>query len=62
MIRMPFYTNAARLWPVSVGLVPKYLVDLVQWLAGADHAMIGYGPKPDAAERLAMEKKHSELN
>lgn len=62
VIRMPFYTNVARIWPIGVGLIPKYLVDLAQWLAGADHAMSGYGPRPDAAERLAMEKKHFDMN
>jgi hypothetical protein len=53
---MPFYTQAARFWSVGVGIAPKFLVDFVQWLAGADHAMIEYGPKPDAGERLIQEK------
>lgn len=57
VIRMPFYTQAARIWSVGVGFVPKRLVDLVQWLSGADHAMSEYGPKPDAAERLLEEKR-----
>jgi hypothetical protein len=57
VIRMPFYTQAARIWSVGVGIVPKALVDLVQWIAGADTAMSDYGPKPDAAERLAEERR-----
>jgi len=54
-IRMPFYTNFARIWSVGVGIVPKWLVDFVQWLSAADFAMIDYGPKPDAAEKLLAE-------
>lgn len=61
-IRMPFYTQAARFCTIGVGIVPKWLIDLVQWVAGADHAMVGYGPRPDAAERLAMERVHQTLN
>jgi all-trans-retinol dehydrogenase (NAD+) len=53
---MPFYTNFARIWSVGVGIVPKWLVDFVQWLSAADFAMIDYGPKPDAAEMLLAEK------
>jgi all-trans-retinol dehydrogenase (NAD+) len=56
VIRMPFYTETSRFWSVGVGIVPKWLVDLVQRLAGADHAMLGYGPRPDAAERLLEER------
>ena len=62
VIRMPFYTQMARFWAIGVGIAPSWLVDLVQWAVGADHAMMGYGPRPDAAERLAMEKKHTEMN
>ena len=62
VIRMPFYTQMARFWTPGVGVAPSWLVDLVQWVAGADFAMIGYGPRPDAAERLEMEKKHMEMN
>ena len=54
---MPFYTQFSRFWSVAVGIVPKWLVDFVQRLSGADHAMLGYGPKPDAAERLLEERK-----
>jgi len=54
-IRMPFYTNFGRIWSVGVGIVPKWLVDFVQWLSAADFAMIDYGPKPDAAEKLLAE-------
>ena len=57
VIRMPFYTQFSRFWSVEVGIVPKWLVDFVQRLSGADHAMLGYGPKPDAAERLLEERK-----
>jgi hypothetical protein len=62
VIRMPFYTQIARFWTIGVGIAPTWLVDLVQWMSGADHAMVGYGPRPDAAERLQMEKKDSEMD
>ena len=54
---MPFYTNFARIWSVGVGVVPKWLVDFVQWLSAADYSMSEYGPKPDAAEKLLAEKQ-----
>ncbi|KAK8861319.1 hypothetical protein IAR55_002138 [Kwoniella newhampshirensis] len=57
-IRLPWYTQAARLMGDGVGLVPAWLRDFLQSIAGADHAMRAYGPKPDAAERLAMERLH----
>jgi all-trans-retinol dehydrogenase (NAD+) len=57
VIRLPFYTNVARVWSVGVGIVPKRVIDLVQRFVGADFAMSEYGPKPDAAERLLEEKK-----
>jgi len=56
-IRMPFYTNFARIWSVGVGVVPKWLVDFVQRLSAADYSMFEYGPKPDAAEKLLAEKQ-----
>jgi len=42
---------------VGVGVVPKWLVDFVQWLSAADYSMSEYGPKPDAAEKLLAEKQ-----
>ncbi|WVQ73872.1 hypothetical protein IAR50_003453 [Cryptococcus sp. DSM 104548] len=56
VIRLPFYTNLARLSGEGVGLVPAWMRDFVQWLSGADFAMKGYGPSPDAGERLAAER------
>jgi hypothetical protein len=55
IIRLPFYAQLLRVWGPPVGILPKPLVDLVQWLVGADTAMKKYGPKPDAAERLHAE-------
>ncbi|RXK38820.1 hypothetical protein M231_03875 [Tremella mesenterica] len=52
VIRLPFYSNLARFMGPAVGIVPKWGVDLLQRIAGADHAMRSYGPHPDAAERL----------
>lgn len=57
---MPFYTNIARIWSIGVGIVPKWLVDFVQWLSGSDFAMAEYGPNPDAAEKLLAEKSQRE--
>lgn len=62
VIRMPFYTQIARFWTIGVGVAPSWLVDLVQWMAGADHAMVGYGPRPDAAECLQKEKEQMETD
>ncbi|GFZ42843.1 hypothetical protein JCM24511_00561 [Saitozyma sp. JCM 24511] len=55
--RLPWYTHAARGMGVGVGVVPKWMADLLQRLAGADHAMSAYGPKPDAGERLLAERR-----
>ncbi|WWD08643.1 hypothetical protein V865_006756 [Kwoniella europaea PYCC6329] len=54
IIRLPFYTNLARVINDSVGVVPSWMRDLLQRIAGADHAMKEYGPKPDAVQRLAI--------
>ncbi|WVQ94409.1 hypothetical protein IAU59_001488 [Kwoniella sp. CBS 9459] len=56
VIRLPFYTQAARFMGDAVGVVPSWLRDVLQRIAGADHAMKEYGPRPDAAERLLEEK------
>ncbi|ODO09319.1 hypothetical protein I350_02919 [Cryptococcus amylolentus CBS 6273] len=56
VIRLPFYTNLARFSGDGVGLVPAWMRDLMQWLLGADHVMKGYGPSPDAGERLEVER------
>ncbi|WVN90403.1 uncharacterized protein L203_105639 [Cryptococcus depauperatus CBS 7841] len=58
IIRLPSYTNLARFSGDAVGLVPAWMRDFVQWLSGADHAMTEYGPRPDAGERLAMERRN----
>lgn len=52
VIRLPAYSHLARFTGVSVGIVPKWLIDLVQWVTRADWGMAEYGPKPDAAEKL----------
>ncbi|WVW79729.1 hypothetical protein I302_101699 [Kwoniella bestiolae CBS 10118] len=57
IIRLPFYTNLARIINDCVGVVPSWMRDLIQRVAGADHAMVEYGPRPDAAQRLAMERE-----
>ncbi|WVR04044.1 hypothetical protein IAU60_001043 [Kwoniella sp. DSM 27419] len=57
VIRLPMYTNLGRIWGNGPGLIPAWLMDIVQGLAGADHAMRDYGPQPDAAERLAAERQ-----
>ncbi|ORX36408.1 hypothetical protein BD324DRAFT_656836 [Kockovaella imperatae] len=57
VIRLPWYTNLARIMGPGVGIVPKWLADLLQWIAGADQAMSEYGPKPDAGERLLVERR-----
>ncbi|OWZ26062.1 hypothetical protein C349_07099 [Cryptococcus neoformans var. grubii Br795] len=57
IIRLPFYSNFARFCGDAVGLVPAGARDFVQWLSGADHAMKGYGPTPDAGERLLAERQ-----
>ncbi|AAW45076.2 retinal short-chain dehydrogenase/reductase, putative [Cryptococcus deneoformans JEC21] len=63
IIRLPFYSNFARLCGDAVGLVPAGVRDFVQWLSGADYAMKGYGPTPDAGERLLAERQsHTPLN
>jgi len=59
VIRLPWYSNAARLMGDAVGLVPAWLRDLLQRIAGADIAMRAYGPHPDAAERLEAERKQA---
>ena len=59
-IRLPAFTQALRFWGPAVGIIPKVLVDLVQGAVGADWAMRGYGPRPDAGERLVMERKAGE--
>lgn len=60
MIRLPFYSQVARVWSVGVGVVPKWVGDVVQWLSGADRAMREYGPRPDAGERLAARRAQRE--
>ncbi|WWC59961.1 uncharacterized protein I303_102524 [Kwoniella dejecticola CBS 10117] len=57
IIRLPFYTQLSRFLGDGVGVVPSWTRDMIQRIAGADHAMRAYGPKPDAAERLALEKE-----
>ncbi|WWC87535.1 uncharacterized protein L201_002425 [Kwoniella dendrophila CBS 6074] len=57
IIRLPFYTNASRFINDFVGITPNWLKDFVQHVSGADHAMVDYGPKPDAAERLIAERE-----
>lgn len=57
VIRLPFYTEMARIWGVSVGMAPKWLTDLAQRVSGADWAMRGFGPRPDAGERLESSRK-----
>ncbi|WWD16779.1 hypothetical protein CI109_101211 [Kwoniella shandongensis] len=57
IIRLPWYTNGARFMGDGTGLIPAWLRDALQWVAGADFAMREYGPRPDAAERLAAEKE-----
>ncbi|KIR58084.1 hypothetical protein I314_06049 [Cryptococcus bacillisporus CA1873] len=57
VIRLPFYSNFARLCGDAVGLIPAGLRDFVQWLSGADHAMKGYGLTPDAGELLLVERQ-----
>ncbi|WVF66797.1 hypothetical protein IAT40_001539 [Kwoniella sp. CBS 6097] len=57
VVRLPFYTQAARFMGDGVGLVPSWLRDVLQRIAGADHAMMEYGPHPDAAERLLKDKQ-----
>ncbi|KAK6906952.1 hypothetical protein L486_04327 [Kwoniella mangroviensis CBS 10435] len=57
IIRLPFYTNLARVINDSVGVVPSWMRDLIQRIAGADYAMKEYGSKPDAAERLAVDRQ-----
>ncbi|EIW82293.1 retinal short-chain dehydrogenase reductase [Coniophora puteana RWD-64-598 SS2] len=56
ILRLPFYANFAPYLP----LLPSYLRDLGQWLAGADYAMEGFqkvtGRRPEEGE-LAT-KKH----
>ena len=52
MIRLPFYSNLARVWGVGVGVVPKWLVDLGQSVTGADWAVRDYGPEIDAGDKL----------
>lgn len=58
VIRLPFYSHFARFLGVGVGVSPKWVVDGAQWVSGADWAMSGYGPKPDAGERLNMKRRH----
>ena len=60
IIRLPWYTNFARFLSPGVGVFPKWLGDLLQWIAGANHAMKDYGPKPDAAERMLAESNENE--
>ncbi|WRT65434.1 uncharacterized protein IL334_002377 [Kwoniella shivajii] len=56
-IRLPFYTNAARFLGEGFGFIPCWLRDTIQHIAGADHAMRHYGPRPDAAEKLQLERE-----
>ncbi|ORY29556.1 hypothetical protein BCR39DRAFT_574881 [Naematelia encephala] len=56
VIRLPFYSQAARVLGTGAGLVPHWLRDLLQWIANADLSMAAYGPKPDAGERLQAER------
>ncbi|WVQ83557.1 hypothetical protein IAT38_005698 [Cryptococcus sp. DSM 104549] len=60
VIRLPWYTNAARVMGDGVGVVPRWMRDGMQWYAGADWAMRGYGPRPDAGERLIAERQAQE--
>ena len=55
IVRLPVYTQLLRFWGPAVGVIPKPLADLIQWMVGADTAMREYGPRPDAAERLRAE-------
>lgn len=57
VIRLPSYTQLARLMGPGVGLVPKWLSDAASHLAGANHAMREYGPHPDASERIIAERQ-----
>jgi len=56
ILHLPFYANFAPYLP----LLPSYLRDLGQWLAGADYAMEGFqkvtGRRPEEGELAA--KKH----
>ena len=60
IIRLPFYAQLLRIWGPAVGILPKAVVDFVQWAVGADMAMKGYGPRPDAAERMHAELQEAE--
>ncbi|WWC68968.1 uncharacterized protein I206_102904 [Kwoniella pini CBS 10737] len=57
IIRLPFYTHFSRILGDDLGIIPTWMRDFIQRIAGADHAMIQYGPKPDAAERFKLEKE-----
>lgn len=57
VIRLPFYSQMARVWGVGPGLMPKWLMDIVQWLSGADWAMRDLGSRPDAGELLEARRR-----
>lgn len=51
VIRMPLYTNFARVGSMAAGLVPGWGRDFCQWMSNADHSMEGH------VQSLAKEKE-----
>jgi hypothetical protein len=68
VLRLPLFTQSARLLNPGSALVPDVLLRLSHWvswmvllrtdyqLSGADWAMTHYGPRPDAGQRLELER------
>ncbi|KAL7419820.1 hypothetical protein Q5752_005736 [Cryptotrichosporon argae] len=56
-LRMPLYTQAARVLGNAAGLAPAWLGALADHVSGAHWTMYRYGPRPDAAEHIEMERQ-----
>ncbi|GMK54551.1 hypothetical protein CspeluHIS016_0111370 [Cutaneotrichosporon spelunceum] len=56
VLRLPFFTQCARLLNPGSALVPDIVLRLSHWVSGADWAMANYGPRPDAGQRIELER------
>ncbi|BEI80182.1 hypothetical protein CcaverHIS002_0107110 [Cutaneotrichosporon cavernicola] len=56
VLRLPLFTQSARLLNPSSALVPDIVLRLSHWVSGADWAMTHYGPRPDAGQRLELQR------
>ncbi|KLT41037.1 NAD(P)-binding protein [Cutaneotrichosporon oleaginosum] len=57
VLRLPFFTQSARLLNPASALLPDIVLRLSHWVSGADWAMTHYGPRPDAGQRLDAERQ-----